>query len=429
MNNGTKLNWGIVVAAFCLLHLLFFTRVFYSGGPDVIGYYKYATEMGNGQVPYRDFSVEYPPGALVAFYLPSLVSDNTTEYGTAFTFEMLLFDLIGLLILLGIGKKAGISLWSCLIGYTLAMVAIGSIMVQRFDMVPAVITLGAVFAFSRGNYKIAWAILAIGTMTKFFPALLAPLFLIYQWRRGGLRSVIPSVAAFAAVTLLIAVPLLALNSQGFISSFTIQSQRPLQLESTYSSLLLLGNSLGIVSAQPIQGGISFDIASPLAGPLARYSFVFMGLGLLAVYGLYYRNCRKLVPPPDGAPPNAPELADLLNYSFAVLVVLLVTSKVFSPQFMVWLFPLFPLVSGRFRTAIWVTFLAASCLTWYIYPLHYYDLIDTQQSAVDALILRNTLMIFAAVLLLGEKAPVADENTNDARLELSPIPADRPRSLK
>jgi len=417
MNKATKLKWVIVVGAFCLLHLLFFTRVFYSGGPDVAGYYQYAVKMDQGQVPYRDFSVEYPPGALATFYLPYLVSDNLQGYGTAFTFEMLLFDLIGLLLLLGIGRKAGISSWSCLIGYTLGMAAIGSIMVQRFDMVPAVITLGAVYAFSRGSYKTAWAILAIGTMTKLFPGLLAPLFLIYQWRCGGLRSVIPSVAAFAAVTLLIAVPLMVLDRHGFISSFTIQSQRSLQLESTYSSLLLLGNSLGIVSAYPIQGGISYDIASSLAGPLARYSFVFMGVGLLAVYGFYYRNCRKLAKSPARFAPDPQYLADLLNYSFAVLVVLLVTSKVFSPQFMVWLYPLFPLVSGRFRSTLWVIFLAASCLTWYIYPLHYYDLVDTQQSAVDALILRNALMIFAAVLLLGEKATTAAENTTDASLEL------------
>ena len=418
MNKGTRLQWAIVVAAFCLLHLLFFTRVFYSGGPDVAGYYQYAVKMDQGQVAYCDFSVEYPPGALVVFYLPYLASHNLAGYGTAFAFEMLFFDVIGLLLVLGLGKKAGISPWTSLIGFTLAVVAIGSIMVQRFDVVPAVITLGAVYAFSRGNYKIAWAILAIGTMTKLYPALLAPLFLIYQCRRGGLRSAIPSMATFAVATLLISAPLLALNSHGFISSFTVQSQRPLQLESTYSSLLLLGNSLGLIKAQPVQGPISLNIDSSLAGPLARWSFIFMGLGLLRVYGLYYRNCRNLVQSPAEAIPEASALADLMNYSFAAIVVFMVTSKVFSPQFMVWLYPLFPLVSGRFRSAIWIVFLTASCLTWYIYPLHYYDLIDTQQSAVDSLILRNILIIFIAVLLLGEKAPAVDGNGNDTRLELS-----------
>jgi hypothetical protein len=126
----------------------------------------------------------------------------------------------------------------------------------------------------------------------------------------------------------------------------------------------------------------------------------------------------LAPSPARVSPDASALADLLNYSFAVIVVFMVTNKVFSPQYMVWLYPLFPLVSGRFRAVIWIVFLAASCLTWYIYPLHYYDLIDTQQVAVDALILRNTLMIFTAVLLLGEKASAVDGNANNARLGLS-----------
>jgi uncharacterized membrane protein len=408
MNNATKIKWVVVVVAFCLLHVLVFSRVLFSGGPDVEGYYSYATKMSQGQVAYRDFSVEYPPGALAVFYLPYLVSHNPQGYDIAFAFEMLFFDIIGLLLLLGIGRKARISPWTCLIGYTLAMMAIGSIMVQRFDMVPAVLTLGAMYAFSRGNYKTAWAILAIGTMTKLFPGLLAPLFLVYQWRRGGLRRVMPSLVTFTVVMLAISVPLMVLNSHGFLSSFTVQSRRPLQLESMYSSLLLVANSLGLTYAQPVQGNISFDIVSPLASMLARYSFFLMGLGLLLVYFCYYRNCRKLGRSDDTYTPDAAALADLLNCSFAAITVLLLTSKVFSPQFMVWLYPLFPLVSGRFRTAIWVAYLTASCLTWYIYPLHYYDLLDTQQLVVDALLLRNTLLAFCAVLLLGEKSPLTDD---------------------
>jgi uncharacterized membrane protein len=414
--NIARWKWLIVVVAFCLLHAWIFTHVFSSGGPDVEGYYQYALKMGQGLVPYRDFSVEYPPGALATFYLPYLLSGNLQQYGTAFTFEMLFFDLIGMLLVLGIGKRAGISRWSCLIGYTLAMVAVSSIAVQRFDMVPAVITLGALYAFSRGEYEIAWAVLAVGTMTKLFPGLLAPLFLIYQWRREGFRRLVPSAVTFVLVVLAIAMPFFMLNRQGFIDSFTVQSGRALQLESTYSSILLLGNSLGMISAQPIQGPISFDIASSLAGPLAHYSFIFMGLGLLLVYALYFRSLRKPVEFKRHTIIDASSLSALLNYSFAALVVFLITNKVFSPQYMVWLYPLFPLVSGRFRSTVWVVFLVSACLTWYIYPQHYYDLIDTQQAAVDALILRNVLMTFLALLLLGEKQQSATGDLDQTQCE-------------
>jgi hypothetical protein len=40
----------------------------FSGDSDVYGYY--AQKVHDGQAPYRDFQIEYPPGALVAFVPP-----------------------------------------------------------------------------------------------------------------------------------------------------------------------------------------------------------------------------------------------------------------------------------------------------------------------------------------------------------------------
>jgi hypothetical protein len=219
----------------------------------------------------------------------------------------------------------------------------------------------------------------------------------------------------------ISIPLLIFNADGFISSFTVQSGRALQLESLYSSFLLLGQSLGIVSAQPVQGPISLDIVSPLAEPLAKSAFLFMGACLLAVYYFYYRNCRKNIKPSSSPVPDAQQLAELLNYAFITITVFMLTNKVFSPQFMVWLYPLFPLVSGRLRPAVWVAFLLAACLTWYIYPLNYWELVDTEQSAVNALILRNVLMLFMAGLLLGEKTPGTSDDGKPSRLKLRRSP--------
>jgi hypothetical protein len=127
----------------------------------------------------------------------------------------------------------------------------------------------------------------------------------------------------------------------------------------------------------------------------------------------------------GSTPAPVLLANLFNYSFVTLAVFIVTNKVLSPQYMVWLYPLFPLVSGRFRSAIWVAFLAAACLTWYIYPLHYYDLIDTQQVPVDTLFLRNTLLALIAVLLLGEKVQADPEAPDIILLEQSPVSCPEP----
>jgi len=422
MKLNTKLKWAIVVAGFCLLHVLVFTRGFYSGGPDVETYYTYASKMQQGLVPYEEFTVEYPPGALAVFLLPRLVAGSLHAYGDAFTAEMLVFDLIGLFLVLGLGRKLKLSLWSCLIGYTLVMVAISSIMVQRFDMVPAVIMLGALYAFSRGNYKTAWALLAVGTMTKLYPAALAPIFLLYQWRHQRWQTLAGSLITCAVMLLAIALPFLWIDSHGFIASFTMQSQRSLQVESTYSSILLLGHTLGLPNVQPYQGRFSYDLYAPLAQPLARYSFVVMGVAILVVYSFFLWSYRRVKDLKLSGPPDTADMGRVLNYSFVAILVLLITSKVLSPQFIVWLYPLLPLVNGRFRAAMWVVFLVIGYLTWYIYPQHYYDLLDMQHIAIDVLVLRNILLILMAVLLVGDGQTQAHREEPSDDLEPALFPA-------
>ena len=43
---------------------------------DVPLYQSFGDRIAGGEVPYRDFRVEYPPGALPAFGLPSLVASG-----------------------------------------------------------------------------------------------------------------------------------------------------------------------------------------------------------------------------------------------------------------------------------------------------------------------------------------------------------------
>src|SRR5258706_5771232 len=51
---------------------------------DVAIYRSYGEAMRHGAVPYRDFSFEYPPGALPVMLLPAYFSD----YASAFGIEM-----------------------------------------------------------------------------------------------------------------------------------------------------------------------------------------------------------------------------------------------------------------------------------------------------------------------------------------------------
>src|SRR5215475_11783581 len=48
-------------------------------------YQTYGDAIKAGRVPYRDFAVEYPPGALAVFVLPSLIGG---AYATTFAWVM-----------------------------------------------------------------------------------------------------------------------------------------------------------------------------------------------------------------------------------------------------------------------------------------------------------------------------------------------------
>ena len=387
-------QWPIL-ALFCLLHVLVFTLVFTSGAPDVEGYYRYATRITEGQIPYRDFSVEYPPGSLLVFLLPRLFTSSLEAYGQAFAVEMLVFDLISLLGAVRLGQRLGQSQWKTALVYTLAMLSIGPTMVQRYDLAPAALTLLAILFFCQKHYNIAWAFLAIGTMTKLYPAALAPVFLIYQLKHHGNRHIIAQLAVFASVILIMAVPFLAIGGDGFIEAFSVQGGRLLQVESTYASVLLLGQMMGLGTAHVYLGRFSFDVASPLSESLADYSFIVTAVSLLTVYILFWHREGK----PKGSGDS--DTAYLVNFSILVICVLLITLKVFSPQFIIWLLPLVAIINGRRRQTLWIVFIAVGLLTYCIYPMHYSELVNMQPAAIIALFVRNLLVIVMAILLALE----------------------------
>ncbi|MDQ3865266.1 MAG: hypothetical protein M3304_00340, partial [Actinomycetota bacterium] len=71
-------------ASWALLHTGFYDDVAIVDTPVYRGY---GDRMVGGQVPYRDFGLEYPPAALVAFVVPSLAASE--DYGTVFELLML----------------------------------------------------------------------------------------------------------------------------------------------------------------------------------------------------------------------------------------------------------------------------------------------------------------------------------------------------
>ncbi len=350
-------------------------------------YFDYASRMLAGDLPYRDFAVEYPPLALIFFLLPRLATATSATYAMAFAVETLLFGLVGLTLVVLSSLRLNIPPWKSAAAYTVFVLMVGPLSAGKYDIFPAVIVLLALHAALSDRNKAAGAWLAAGAMTKLYPAFLLPVLIAHFWRNRCVACVKSAVLAFAATAGLIAIPFLLASPGGLLGSITYHAVRGVQLESTYSTLLILGDKLGLLSVEPHVSFGSWNLTGTTADVVAYLSVLILGLALVATYRSMYRRIHS----------GSYTARELLTYSALVITVVLAASKVLSPEYLIWLVPLVPLLSGTFSRLAWIVFAAIVLLTYSVFTLLYVQLIWFQTAAVLVLLLRNVLIVGLAAL--------------------------------
>jgi len=351
-------------------------------------FFDYASKIMKGSLPYRDFALEYPPFALFFFLLPRLFTTNYITYAILFGIEIFTFILIGLILVYQIALQRHLSPWKLMAVYTIGILAIGPITGQHYDIFPGVLVLLSIFYFWQEKHGLSWFLLATGTLTKIFPAVIAPLYLIYYLSRKQYRQIGTGVLTFALTGLVILLPFLIINPTSLLNLYSYHAERGIQIESTYSSVMIVLDKLNLISIQSAFAFGSWNITGSVENFLAGISTILLVLALLALYFGIYRRVR------DGKA----TAAEIGSWAFMTVLVVLVTSKILSPQYFIWLIPLLPLVSGRFRYAVLALFVVVGGLTYYIFPHAYLGLIDFNTLPVIALLVRNLLLIAMLVLV-------------------------------
>jgi uncharacterized membrane protein len=358
-----------------------------------------AVRILDGQMPYSDFFTEYPPLAILSYLLPALLSATQPWYSFLFALEMLLLDLVVLFLMVRLASRFNMRMWQVLGIYTLCLLAIGPVVTGRYDLLPATLVLLALYAFISGRNGTAWVVLALGVMAKIYPIIIAPFFVLYLLRYRQYRRLAQGIVVLLAVVSIISLPWLVMDADGYWQSIGYHLERGLHIESSYGSVLLVGQILGLTKTTGEFSYGSWNLSSPMADNLAQAStYITIGLLLLA-YALYtrrlWRRADAIAPPEmtDGV------MASLLRYSLLAIVIMLLGSKLFSPQFIIWLCPLLSLVVVRWRYALAVLFLLIGGITQYIYPHHYLELEMVVPYIVISLAVRNFLLLAMAVILL------------------------------
>ncbi len=350
---------------------------------DLHLYRQYGDALLDGRVPYRDFFVEYPPGAIPLFATPSLAPGGA--YDAIFKVLMTLCCLGSILLVAVVLERSGASrrrVAASAVFLALSPIALGPVSLNTYDAWPAFLTVAAVAALVTRRGPLALALLGVAAAAKLYAVLLVPVALVWLWREHGPRVAARAVAAFAAAAGVLVGPWLVLSPGGVWDSLHSQVGRGLHTESLGASVLMAADRLGVYDATVVSTApaVSRDLAGGLAhGIAAGTSALAVAAAVLPALVLLRRR-------------GSPGLA------FATGVAgFLAFTKVLSPQYTVWLIPLVPF--GGVAAAVLLLVALVLGQTWYF---HYHSLwaIGPQ---VWTLVARNLVLLALFAVLTAELA--------------------------
>ena len=413
---------GVVAAALAVMAIAFAAELAIRtesdiGRSDLRVYESYGSEMIKRAVPYRDFSLEYPPGALPMFVAPSshiLARGSTDEatwepmngdakrYYRVFTSLVIIIAGV-MLIVTGLSlaalRRPARTVLLALGVVALSPLLIGEAFLGRFDVWPAALTAAALAASVRGRYRLGSAALGLGAATKIYPALLVPVLVIVVARHRGLREAVLAAVIATGAAVAVFLPFAIASFSGTWEALRIQFQDGLQIESLASSLLVaashLGGKLAALGLPPpsaltnraIETGIHRSVL--VGAGVDATATVISVLLAVALVALFVRLAGSRGDPHE----------DLVRYAAAVTATTLVLGTTLSPQYVIWLVPLVPLVGGRRGASATAFFAVAALLTRFWFPSGYRIYENGLGAGPVALLLARNLALLATALVL------------------------------
>jgi hypothetical protein len=386
----------LLTISWALLHTGFWDRTQIIDTPT---YQRYGDAVLDGQVPYRDFDLEYPPAALPAFVVPALARED--DYSSAF--ELLMWACaVAAVVALGLALAAvdasPARLYAAIAFLALAPLALGTVILSRFDFWPGALTIGAVAAFVGRRERLGFGVLGLAVAAKIYPLVLLPLALVWTARRRGTRELWIGLGCFVGILVLCFVPFLILSPGGVAHSFGTQLGRPLQIESLGASLLLAAQQLGIYDASVESSHGSQNLAGSLPDTLAALQTALQIVAVGAVWALFATKDRGR----EG----------LLAGSAAAVAAFIALGKVLSPQFLIWLLPLVPAVAGAGGLAACGVLLIAMVTTQLWFPFRYWDVVALEPVGW-LVVVRNFLLVALYAILLVALSRRGREGTRTA----------------
>ena len=260
-------------------------------------------------------AVEYPPvTGLIMWATSFLVGSGEDQYRNYFDINALLVALLFIATVVFL-KKLKPQLWYL---FPTAPAVVASLYIN-WDIWAVISALAAIYFFDVGKYNKSAIALGLSIATKFFPiVLLLPIALILI-RKSKIRELILYIAYTSITWLVINLPFIITTPAGWFRFFKLNSERAADWGSIWHALEIFGlkiNHLNLISV------IAFAVVA-----LAFTLFVF-GIS------------------------DVPKLASI---AFFIVAIFVTASKVYSPQYILWLTPLaiLAMVDKKDRFDFWV----------------------------------------------------------------------------
>ncbi len=281
----------------------------YSDLPSLFG----ERGMADNAWPYASDTnaVEYPVLTGLVMYATSFVAHSPISY---FNFNALLLAFLFIFVIFIVRKIQ--PEFTYLVPVAPAMVA--SLYIN-WDLWAIATMMLAIYWFDRKAYLYSSIALAVSISTKFLPVFLLLPIIFILWRSNQIREMVKYAATTIGVWLAINLPFALTTPTGWWRFYKLNLSR----EADWGSLWLAFNQLGLGLAN------------------LNYLAVLLLLIGLTAFVIFLFEVK-----------NTPTLASV---AFIVLAIVMVASKVYSPQYVLWLTPLaaIALTNKKDLHAFWI----------------------------------------------------------------------------
>jgi len=373
-----------------------------------------ADQLFNGDIPIT----EYPPLSLIFFVIPRIFFSDPFGYNIGYVIMIFVITIVGLHLMrrtaesLNMNPVWAMTIYSVLIALLLEYVA------DRYDIIPAVMTLASFYFFINKKMPAAFIILALAMMTKLYPAILLPIYLIIYMVERDWKGFATGTVWFLIGAAVVALPCLLIEPDLIMGFMGYHSVRPLEIDSFAATLIYPFSLFGLtdvwIQASTDAGSYGSDnLRGPLCDAVAPWLTPIM-MVLIVLFILWYGNVRYRLEKVD-------ERAFVLSAAiFISLMIFILVGKVLSSQYIIWVVPFLALSlllmkDHKLKWRIFWLSVATVVLTQINFAYTY--LVTGGGESISSLsiimiLVRNLMLLAITLLLLKEIRNVRNHGSSD-----------------